>query len=248
MRFYLGTHHPRWLSLTDVPLFVSRRRLTGLRRLPRARGPWALDSGGFSELTIHGRWTITPMQYVDEVRRYQAGIGNLEWAATMDFMVEPEIRRRTGLSVEEHQHRTVDNYLELRSLAPELPWVPIVQGWVWADYEDHVADYERAGVDLRALPLVGIGSICRRQGTIRAAVLLQWLASAGLRLHGFGLKTQGLVMASGALVSGDSMAWSLNARKNPPLPECAHRRCSNCLAYALEWRGNLLDRLGQLAA
>jgi len=30
-----------------------------LAKLPRAREPWALDSGGFSELSLHGEWTIT---------------------------------------------------------------------------------------------------------------------------------------------------------------------------------------------
>ena len=57
--FYLGTHHPSWLRKTDVPLFVSRRRLAGLKTLPRARGPWALDSGGFQELILHGEWTVS---------------------------------------------------------------------------------------------------------------------------------------------------------------------------------------------
>ena len=31
--FYLGTHHPSWLHKTDVPLFISRRRLTGRKTL-----------------------------------------------------------------------------------------------------------------------------------------------------------------------------------------------------------------------
>ncbi len=65
MRFYLGTHHASWLGRTDVPLFVSRRRLAGIRRLPRALGPWALDSGGFTELSMFGRWRTTAAQYVD---------------------------------------------------------------------------------------------------------------------------------------------------------------------------------------
>jgi hypothetical protein len=84
--FYLGTHHPSWLRRTDVPLFISRRRLAGRKTLPRARGPWALDSGGFQELTLHGRWTLTPREYVREVRRYASEIGNLRFAAAMDWL------------------------------------------------------------------------------------------------------------------------------------------------------------------
>jgi hypothetical protein len=52
VRFWLGTHMPNWLDETATPLFVSHRRLAKRRRLPRARGPWALDSGGFTELNL----------------------------------------------------------------------------------------------------------------------------------------------------------------------------------------------------
>jgi O-acetyl-ADP-ribose deacetylase (regulator of RNase III) len=34
--------------------------------------PWALDSGGFTELSLHGRWKATPAAYVAAVRRYPA--------------------------------------------------------------------------------------------------------------------------------------------------------------------------------
>lgn len=248
MRFFLGAHHPSWLAETDVPLFVSRRRLVGVKRLPRARGPWALDSGGFSELSMFGRWRTSPAQYVEEVRRFAAEIGPMAFAAVQDWMCEPGIRELTGLTVEQHQARTVESYLVLRDRAPEIVWAPVVQGWTLGEYEDHVRLYERAGVDLRSLPVVGVGSICRRQETTRASIILRWLASSGLRLHGFGLKIQGLVAAADVLASADSMAWSLNARKNPPLPECSHGRCSNCLRYALEWRESLIARLERRAA
>lgn len=243
MRFYLGTHHPHWLGLTDVPLFVSRRRLADLRRLPRARGPYSIDSGGFSELSMFGSWRTPPERYVDEVRRFVAEIGPPDFAAIQDWMCEPQIRRLTGRTIEEHQARTIESYLRLRGLAPDIPWAPVLQGWTVGDYQYHAAAYERAGVDLRAVPVVGVGSICRRQGTIRAAILLRELASEGLRLHGFGLKTDGLVAVSDALVSADSLAWSFNARRNPPLPECRHARCSSCINYALEWRENLLRKI-----
>ncbi|HYN19415.1 MAG TPA: hypothetical protein VE078_00525 [Thermoanaerobaculia bacterium] len=55
--FYLGTHHPDWLAKTEVPLFVSRTRLKNRRTVPRAAARWALDSGAFSEISVHGRWT-----------------------------------------------------------------------------------------------------------------------------------------------------------------------------------------------
>ncbi len=241
--FYLGTHDPSWLGLTSVPLFLSHQRLRRRRALPRARGPWALDSGGFSELSIRGTWTISPADYVAAVRRYRDEIGGLRWAAIQDWMCEPEVLKMTGLSVAEHQRRTVASYLELKSLAPEIPWAPVLQGWALGDYYDCIKGYERAGVDLRALPVVGVGTVCRRQATIRTCFLLGDLARQGLKLHGFGFKVEGLRNVAEHLVSADSLAWSFNARKNPPLPGHTHKHCNNCLDYALEWRDELLGSL-----
>ena len=244
MKFFLGTHDPSWLARTDVPLFISRRRLANRRALPRARGAWALDSGGFTELSLHGRWTIEPERYADEVRRYASEIGNLQFAAVMDWMCEPAIRVKTGLTVEEHQRRTIENFLRLRELAPEIRWAPVLQGWVMGDYIAHVAQYARVGVDLRVLPVVGLGSVCRRQATMRIGHLLRWLHEDGIKLHAFGVKIGGLLSSAACLASSDSMAWSLNARRSPRRPGCTHASCQNCLAYALEWRADLLDRLG----
>lgn len=70
VRFYLGIHQPSWLARLDVPLFLSDRRLRDRTHLPQARGRWALDSGGFQELDLHGRWQLTTRQYVANVRRY----------------------------------------------------------------------------------------------------------------------------------------------------------------------------------
>lgn len=164
MRFYLGVHEPAWLERTTVPLFVSHRRLARRKRLPRAAGPWALDSGGFTELSMHGAWTSGPRPYALAVQRYVDEVGRLEWAAPQDWMCEPFMLARTGLDVATHQRLTVENLLELRTIAPALPWVPVLQGWRLDDYLRHVEQYADAGVDLRSEALVGLGSVCRRQG------------------------------------------------------------------------------------
>lgn len=244
--FLLGTHQPHWLGLTEVPLFVSRRRLCRRKTLPCARGVWALDSGGYTELSMFGRWTVSPRRYAEEARRYAAEIGKLAWAAPMDHMVEPWVLARTGLSVREHQRLTLENYLELRHVAPDLPWVPVLQGWSNGEYIEHAAAYDRAGVRLASLPLVGVGSVCRRQATAGVAVLLEELARAGLRTHCFGMKSSGLLRSAGHVVSADSLAWSFAARRQAALPACRqlHRRCNNCLDYALRWRARLLAAAG----
>lgn len=233
-RLYIGTHKAHHLAKKQAQghstaLFVSARTLRPRRSLPRARGPWALDSGAFTEISKHGRWTTTPEQYVAEVRRYRREIGRMEWAAIQDWMCEPHILKRTGLTVQEHQARTIQSYLELRRLAPEVPWLPVLQGWTLEDYQAHVEAYLEAGVDLRELPLVGIGSICRRQGTAEALAILEALHSYGLRLHAFGMKSTGLLLEGWRWVTSvDSMAWSFHERK--------HRTGrQNSLEAAVDW-------------
>lgn len=244
MRFYLGTHEPLWLERTDVPLFVSFRRFERVRRrLPRALGPWALDSGGFTEIDQHGRWVMGEDEYVEGVRWLAEGVGGLEWAAPMDWMCEPHMVERTGLSVEEHQERTVGNFLRLRDRGP---FIPVLQGWTLPDYERCVGLYEAAGVDLRAEPVVGVGSVCRRQHEAEIGRIVRFLQlDCGLRLHGFGVKRSGLARFGDALASADSLAWSYRARRSDPLPGCTHKSCANCLAFALEWRAGVWG--GQLA-
>lgn len=243
MKFYLGTHMPSWLAKVDVPLFVSHRRLHRQKRLPRALAPWALDSGGFTELSMFGAWTTEPEDYIAAVRRYRDEIGRLEWCSPMDWMCEPWIVAKTGLSVEEHQQRTVENYLTLRALDSDLPFVPVLQGWELDDYRRHVDAYEAAGVDLRAERTVGIGSVCRRQHTGQIEHIVSTLADDGLRLHGFGVKTSGLRAYGLMLASADSMAWSFRGRNVHP-PTCGstgHKTEANCLTFALNWRQRLLS-------
>lgn len=246
MIFYLGTHHPHWLRddrFRDVPLFVSRRTLARYKRPPRAVGSWALDSGGFTELSMHGRWTVSPKDYARDVARFREGVGRMAWAAPQDWMCEPWITRKTGLTAEEHQRRTIDSVLELRALGCDV--IPVLQGWRISEYHAHVEAYDRAGVDLRAEPVVGLGSVCRRQATDEAARLVRSLAALGIALHGFGFKSDGLRAVHEHLASADSLAWSFNARRSPPLPGCVgrHKSCNNCPVYALRWRERLLASL-----
>lgn len=244
--FYLGTHKPEWLERTWVALFISHRRLRARVRLPRARSGWALDSGGFTELSLYGGWQTRPTAYVAAVRRYAAQVGSLAWAAPQDWMCEPFMLAKTGLTIQQHQERTVANLLELRAMAPQLPFVPVLQGWALADYLRCVEMYDHAGIDLRTEPLVGLGSVCRRQATGEIGAIVGELAGLGLRLHGFGVKTSGLARYAEHLASADSMAWSLDARRSAPMSGHPHKSCSNCMGYAAQWRDRLLRRLDSL--
>lgn len=236
MRFYLGTHEEQWLATFGERLFVSHRRLAGRRSMPRAVAPWALDSGGFTELNLHGRWKTSPHAYVAAVRRYRDEIGMLEWAAPMDWMCEPVVRERTGYTVADHQRLTLHNFLDLRDLAPDLPIVPVLQGWQRDDYLRHVDAYSANDIDVTTEPLVGVGTVCRRQDTRAGEAIFSALASLGVSCHGFGVKLTGLARYGPLLSSADSLAWSYNARRHPALEGCSHQSCSSCPLWARQWR------------
>lgn len=254
--FYLGTHQPAWLSrVRGVPLFVSHRRLAPYVKLPRATTTWALDSGGFSELSMFGQWRTTPSDYVTAVDRYDKQIGAMGWAAPQDWMCEPWMLAKTGLTVAQHQQRTVDNFVQLTDLweqkqgeyAPyqqeSNPFMPVLQGWTLDDYWRCVDLYAQAGVRLADFDVVGLGSVCRRQATSEIDTIVRSLGCV-LPLHGFGVKTSGLASYGRWLSSADSMAWSVAGRREPG---CApgHRSEANCLPYALTWRERVTDTLAR---
>ena len=247
MKFYLGTHLWTWVTcprFTGVPLFISNNSLKGRKSpFPPAQTDWALDSGGFTEIKMHGRWTVTPDDYLSKAQQYSNELGRLKFIAPMDWMCEPPMLERTGLCVKEHQERTVANFLDLRDRAPHLPIIPVLQGWSVNDYHYCVRLYENAGIDLTLEPTVGVGSVCRRQATSEIDALFRELDQHGLQLHGFGVKSQGLAKYGPFLSSSDSMAWSFTARYADPLPGCeGHKNCANCKTYALRWRTSLLSK------
>lgn len=248
--YYTGTHEVSWLTKARVPLFISHRRLAGRRSLPRAAGHWALDSGGFSELSLYGEWRTAPEEYNTAVLRYDEEIGELGWAAPQDWMCEPIMLARTGLTVAEHQRRTVDNFVRLQELWAaasdrDSPYMPVLQGWALDDYLRCMDLYERAGVALDRFPVVGVGSVCRRQATGEIADILGAIrrVDPGMPLHGFGVKVRGLKQYAHLLTCADSMAWSYDARRSDPLPGHTHKNCANCLTFAMRWRARVLASL-----
>ena len=234
MMFWLGTHEVSWLATCPVPLMVSRNRLARRKSVPRANVDWVMDSGGFTELQQHGRWRIDARQYAYDVARYSELVGRMVWAAPQDWMCEPAVIHGgtfkgvhfagTGLSVDEHQARTVTNFCELRELGANV--IPVLQGFELSDYERCADRYAAAGCDLAAEPVVGLGSVCRRENTDEIGQVVSAMHDRGIRCHGFGCK-EGAVRRYGYLLeSADSMAWSLGGRRQGT---CLHlkSRCAN---------------------
>lgn len=265
LQFYLTTHKPGWLWREDtgVPLFVSYRRLREHVELKPATVPWAMDSGTFFEVAHYGHHVTTPREYVAFVARADREIGNLEWAAPQDMMCEPSViyggsidghkTPGTGLSVAEHQRLTIANFQELAALwpeysdHPEAPFMPVLQGWEPDDYLRCADMYDAAGVRLEDYPLVGLGSVCRRNKPSELWEVLDGVIprlTPYLALHGFGMKTQGLELAGHLMTSSDSAAWSLTARREHVVMDGhTHSHCGNCLIWAKAWRERMLGKI-----
>lgn len=213
MRFFTGLHQPSDAKHFDSA-FVSVNRLR-TRKGPFEVGEWIMDSGAFTEISSHGCYRSSVDDYAAEIRRW-AKNGTLLAAVTQDWMCEPFIIEKTGLSVAVHQRLTVERYDALCALDTGGIYImPVLQGYAPEDYVAHLRLY---GDRLAQGAWVGVGSVCKRNGDPRAieAVLLAInRARPDLQLHGFGLKTTAL--ASGLvrelLHSADSMAWSFAARK-----------------------------------
>ena len=70
--FKLGTHVLPHIEKTDVPLFISFRQLRKRKKKKfHQKGSICVDSGGFSELSLFGKWTIQPKEYIDELKRLE---------------------------------------------------------------------------------------------------------------------------------------------------------------------------------
>ncbi len=216
MDFYVGMHHPHdaWRVRRAM---VSVKRLYG-RRSSFVAPPdgWMLDSGAFTELHDYGHYRHPPELYARAVVRWWY-VGRMVSATSQDYMCEPFILERTGLSVEEHQRLTVERYRALRVLIPRaIHLMPVLQGFTPAEYVDCLRRY---GDDLTPGMWVGLGSVCKRQGSpaliyeVQRAVLSE---RPDLRLHGFGVKTTSLAdtRVRALFHSADSMAWSFAARCN----------------------------------
>jgi hypothetical protein len=233
LRFFTGLHQPSDAKHFDAA-FISVNRLRA-RRGPFVVGDWIMDSGAFTEISTHGRYRHAVADYAAEIRRW-IGNGNMLAAVSQDYMCEPWIVAKTGLSVAEHQRLTIERYDALIAEEVGVYVLPVLQGYEPQDYAAHVRAY---GDRLAHGAWAGVGSICKRNGDPRAiaSVLLAIKRERpDLRLHGFGLKTTALAdpLVMSLLETADSMAWSFAARKAG--------RNANDWREAVEWTRRIAER------
>jgi len=225
MRFFVGLHQPNHAKHFERSM-ISVNRLRH-RRLGFKVNEWIMDSGAFSELSQHGRYRHPTSTYAYQVRRW-AKNGRLLAAVTQDYMCEPFILKITGLTVKKHQELTIERYDALVQCGTNGVYVlPVLQGYTPSEYLEHIHMY---GNRIQQGMWVGVGSICKRNGTPKQIVeVLKTIKEArpDLRLHGFGVKTTGLSSRDvcDLLATADSMAWSFAARREG--------RDANCWQEAL---------------
>lgn len=236
MQFYLGLHQPADAEKIRYPVFISVNRLIN-RKKPLDHENWVMDSGGFTMISKHGKYTITENEYIDCIKRHNPAL-----AFCQDWMCEPPIIKKTGLTIEKHQWLTIQNYIS--SVKKDKRIRPVLQGWSPKDYQNHALSYIFNGI--KTDQLFGVGTICSRNG--KADIIEEILLAIkeilpDSKLHGFGVKSNTLSKVSYLLESADSMAWSANARRMKLCePSCNVKSCANCLEFALLWRKKILHQ------
>jgi hypothetical protein len=203
--------------------------------------PVALDSAGFVAHNRYGGFPWSVAEYVELAAGYP-----WDWWAQMDLCCEPEVAGNR----DEVQRRISETVRLLgrcreeatsRGLAPPMP---VLQGWRPGDY---LACAEAMG---ELPPLVGVGSVCRRDVSGRDGILAVLAAldrelPPRTRLHLFGVKGSAIRKLAGhpRIHSVDSMAWDLAARY-----EAAGRNdLDHRIARMRDWYARQVEALPQEA-
>ena len=228
--FFTGVHHPSIARHLDRAM-VSLNALESRKADFEVR-EWILDSGAFTRI-FRRKGHLPVRDYARQARRW-AECGQLQAVVQQDYMCEPAMLDITGMTVEEHQRLTTQNYHALRQELPDLPIMAVLQGWEPEDYRVHLSQIEPY---LEEGAWVGVGSVCKRQGRPAAvsAILTAILRDRpDLRLHGFGVKTTALQHQDIAarFFSVDSMTWSYAGRRLEP-------KRTHDPAYCVEWTDNV---------
>lgn len=210
-----------YLGVVDVPFAIHFPRVCiSINRLrERRRGfmanSWIMDSGAFTELTKYGRYRHSTDEYARQVRRWATlPRGTMAAAVSQDYMCEPFVLKKTGLTVAEHHRRTIVRYDRLMSAGLPVHVMPVLQGYEPSEYVGHLRQY---GDRLTEGMWVGVGSVCKRNANpALVAGVLEAIRSErpDLQLHGFGVKVTALAnrRVLRCLYSSDSTAWRLAAR------------------------------------
>jgi hypothetical protein len=211
MKFFVGMHIPAHADKVENA-FISVNRIRNRKGAFPVKN-WIMDSGAFTTIAKHGGYIEPVSVYAEQIKRWKDN-GNLLAAVAQDYMCEPHMLAKTGMTVEQHQKLTVERYDALIAEDTGVYIMPVLQGYDPQDYVNHINMY---GKRLAYGSYVGVGSVCKRNSdpqSIVAVIKTIKQCRSDLRLHGFGVKTTSLALSEirDELESADSMAWSFSAR------------------------------------
>jgi len=175
----------------------------------------SLDSAGFVALSHYWGYPWATEDYLDLAASYP-----FRWFASMDYCVEPEIAPDRE-EVRDRISRTIgvnrDCWRGAHDRDIAHRFMPVVQGRVAGDYENCI---DALGDIIDAVPLIGIGSMCRRpvggsDGVIAIFEHLDRILGEGTMLHAFGIKGTALSKLRGLehrIQTVDSQAFGIASR------------------------------------
>lgn len=244
MKLYLGVWHVKHARNAPQFMFSLRRLKERISPAPFSSCDWIMDSGAFSEINLNGKYTFTPKEYLHYVELHQPGL-----FFNMDYMCEPFVLQKTGMTVREHQEKTIENQIKIMDLLDNYNikgnFAGCIQGWQIPDYLTCIDMLKEQGLITSKM---GIGSVCRRNSRRQIIEVLQTVKQElpNVRLHGFGVKTDILKepIVYECLDSCDSMAWSFDGRRQErkSCTNCEYpnaKNCANCYHYMLKWYNRL---------
>jgi hypothetical protein len=217
VEFFVGLHQPsdaRHFSACCINIKRLLGRVRPLYEGQPVKGKVIVDSGAFMQILKHGGYPESVEAYAEQIRRVLP-LAEVVAVVAQDYMCEPHMLARTGLTVADHQWLTIERYDSL--LWCQLPTyvMPALQGYEPAEYVSHIRQY---GARLKPGMWVGVGSVCKRNTKPeQISRVLQAIKAErpDLLLHGFGVKLTAL--RNSAIVellhSADSLAWSYAARR-----------------------------------
>lgn len=214
MIFFTGMHQPSDADRVPAAMVSVRRLWERKSAFPGRRV--LIDSSAFTDLFLNGCHMHTVEEYAEALRKIHGWLGRrMLGAVAQDYMCEPVMLAKTGLTIADHQFLTIERYDALMGCSPPCHIIPVLQGYAPSDYVRHLCAY---GKRLVHRMWVGVGSICKRNANpaaIEAVLLAIKRMRPDLRLHAFGIKLTALQsdLVRRLLFSADSMAWSFAARR-----------------------------------
>lgn len=211
-----------------------------------------IDPGGFTAARRWGKYPWSISQLVDWIRAESRDV-ILDWCAVMDYACEPNVNRSILPTNKERIEATMENEILCKQAAPDLPWLPVLQGdnLIERDYDLS----RRRELGLIPADYAGIGSVCGR-GAAGAMRVIKFYNDRlpNVKFHAFGMHIQALDddAVFSAVRSWDSYGWNWGrGQKNKDRPaEYLRRDGENYSQFTgrlglLYWENTIQPRLNR---